>query len=148
MRAAIVDGSNRAGSIEMPLSIGLRQAGDLQASDLLLGTAQEKFHPSAQVPASARLATLVELYASDPARLDGVAVGYELRKANEDVVVRQVTAVVSKTALDRRRVAEGAVPLDGLAPGRYAVSAILSRNHQPLGKITRPFEITGTLKVP
>jgi VWFA-related protein len=148
LRAAIVDGSNRAGSIDMPLSIGLRHAGDLQTSDLLLGTVQERFRPSAQVPASAQLAALIELYASDPAGLDGVGVGYELRKANEDVVVRQATALVSKTQLDRRRIAEGAVTLAGLAPGRYALSAILYRNQQPLGKITRPFEITAALKVP
>jgi hypothetical protein len=141
LRAAIVDGSNRAGSVEMPLSIGLRQAGDLQASDLLLGTVRETFRPSAQVPSSARLAALVELYASDPAGLDDVVVGFELRKANDDVIVRHATAAVSKTQLDRRRIAEGALPLDGLAPGRYALSAILYRKQQPLGKVTRLVDV-------
>jgi hypothetical protein len=93
------------------------------------------------VPTSARLAALVELYASDPAGLEDVGVGLELRKANDDVVVRHGTAVVSKTQLDRRRVAEGALALDGLAPGRYALSAILYRKQQPLGKVTRLFDV-------
>ena len=141
LRAAIVDGSNRAGSLEMPLSIGLRQAGDLQASDLLLGTVQERFRPSAQGQSSARLAARVEVYASDPAGLDAVGVEFELRQANDDAVVRRATARVSKTPLDRRRVAEGNLPLEGLAPGRYAVSALLYRRQEPLGKVTRLFDV-------
>ena len=79
LRVAVVDAAGRAGSFEMPLSVGLRAGGKLQFSDVFVGTVGEQFAPSARIAAGASAGALVELYAGDPDAFAGATVEFEVR---------------------------------------------------------------------
>ncbi len=142
LRTAAIDSSGRAGSVEAPLSVGLRQSGAFQFSDLLLGTSAEQFTPSTHVRSGTPLTALLELYTADPLLFEDVSVELELRRGNDTAVVGRGTAQVLETAQDRRRVAEGRLTPDRLEPGLYSLSAIIRKGTVPVGKVTRTVAIT------
>ena len=137
LRAAVVDADGRAGSVELPLAIELHQAGPLRCSDLIVGTAADRFAPATHIAAGTPIAALLELYATDPAQFTDVRVELELRAAGSDAVVAHTPATVNLTSLDTRRVADGQLDVPGLAPGTYTVSAIVKRDGQTLATISR-----------
>jgi VWFA-related protein len=141
LRAAVVDSSGRPGSIDMPLGVGLRQAGPFQTSDLMLGEFSEHFAPATHLPAGTPITALIELYASDLRQLNDVAVDFELRKSDEDAVVGRGAATIAETALERRRAAAGQVSTSGLAPGEYDVSAIIRNGAVRVGIVSRRIAI-------
>ena len=70
LRFAAADADGRAGVIDVPLTVGLRAAGDLQVSDLILGTADgAKVQPRARIARGVQISALIELLSTDPARL-------------------------------------------------------------------------------
>ena len=137
LRAAVVDGDGRAGSVELPLNLELHQAGPLRCSDLILGTASDRFAPAIHIATGTPIAALLELYATDPAQFAEVSVELELRAAGSDVVVARAPATVNPTPVDTRRIADGRLDVAGLAPGTYAVSAVVKRDGQPVATIGR-----------
>jgi VWFA-related protein len=141
LRAAVVDSSGRAGSIDLPLRVGLRQASPFQVSDLLLGTVTDKFAPATHVAPSTNLAATIELYAADAAQLADARVDFELRKDGDAEVIARTAASVAQTELDRRRVAEGQIPLQGLGPGSYTISAVIQHGTTAVGKVSRTIVI-------
>src|SRR5690348_15478540 len=78
LRGAIVDAGGRAGSVELPLTVGMRQAGDYQFSDLIVGTSADGFTPTSRV-APPGVTAILELYAADPARFEGLTVDLEFK---------------------------------------------------------------------
>ena len=142
LRTAALDSSGRAGSLDTPFGVGLRQAGEFQFSDLLLGTSAEQFTPATHLQSGTPLTAMLELYTADPLLFADVNVELELRKGTDVAVVGRGTAHVMETAQDRRRVAEGRLTLDRLDPGLYSLSAIIRKGAVPVGKVTRTVAIT------
>jgi VWFA-related protein len=137
-RAAIVDPAGRTGSLDMPLAVGLRQAGALQLSDLFLGTHGDKFVPVSHVSGGAPIVAFLELYTANPAEFEGIDVALELRRAGEDPVLAHGQAKIATTDLERRRVAEGQIQSrEQLAAGAYSVSAIVRKGSVPVAKVSR-----------
>ncbi len=144
LRAAIIDANNRAGSLETPLTIGIRQGMGVQLSDLMAGTIKpggESFSPGTSLPSSSPLAALLEVYGNDPAVLQKATGQLELRRAGEPAILKTAPMAVSPTALEGHRLAQGEIDLTGIAPGRYDLSAVVSDGSRPIGKVTRRIEV-------
>jgi hypothetical protein len=137
LRVAVSDATGRPGTLDLPLSVGLRQGGALQFSDLFVGTTSDRFTPAIEVPAGTALSALLELYSADPAAFTGVVGELEIRRSGEDAVLAHAPAAVGATELPGRRIASGTIPTAGLDPGSYTVSAIVTANGQPSGKVSR-----------
>jgi hypothetical protein len=134
LRGAIVDAEGRAGSVELPITVGMRQAGEYQFSDLIVGTLADGFTPTSRIgPPSAT--TLLELYTADPARFDGVTVGLELR--NGDQALATGAATLTKASFQQQRNAQGTLKIPDLGPGAYQVIAVVKRNGQPIVHLAR-----------
>jgi len=134
LRGAIVDAEGRAGSVELPITVGMRQAGEYQFSDLIVGTLADGFTPTSRIgPPSAT--TLLELYTADPARFDGVTVGLELR--NGDQALATGAATLTKASFQQQRIAQGTLKIPDLGPGAYQVIAVVKRNGQPIVHLAR-----------
>jgi hypothetical protein len=136
LRVAAVDAAGRPGSVDLPLHVALRQAGSLQFSHLLVGSAAEKFAPSTHFAAGSESAALLEIYAADPSFFDAVTVDLEVRRPGEDAVLARGPLTLHQTPQAGRRIAEGRVPLDMLPPGTYVVSAVVRRPGEAGGKIS------------
>lgn len=134
LRGAIVDAEGRAGSVELPITVGMRQAGEYQFSDLIVGTLADGFTPTSRIgPPSAT--TLLELYTADPARFDGVTIDLELK--NGDATLATGTARLAKVSSEHQRVAQGTLKVPELGAGAYQVIAIVKRNGQPVAHLAR-----------
>jgi hypothetical protein len=134
LRGAIVDAERRAGSVELPITVGMRQAGELQFSDLIVGTRAGGFTPTSRLEPPAATAIL-EMYTTDPARFDGVTVDLELRAGEKTLATAPAT--IAKTPLKLRRVAQGALEIPSLEPGTYQVVAVVKQGGQPVAHLTR-----------
>ena len=111
-------------------------------SDLLLGTVKGKFAPATHVAPGTNLVATIELYAADAPQLADARVDFELTKDGDPWVISRTAASLAKTELDRRRIAEGRVPLQGLGPGSYTLSAVIQNGTTTVGKVSRPIAIT------
>jgi VWFA-related protein len=141
LRAAVVDSSGRPGSIDMPLAIGLKQAGPFQSSDLMLGKFTEQFAPATHLPVGTPITALIELYGSDPLLLNNVGVDLELRKSDDDALIARGEATIADIALAGRVAAAGQVSTTDLAPGEYDVSAIIRNGAVRVGIVSRKIAI-------
>lgn len=134
LRGAIVDAEGRAGSVELPIAVGMQQAGEYQFSDLIVGTRADGFTPTSRIgPPSAT--TLLELYTGDPARFDGVTVDLELRQG--DTTLATGAATLAKASFEQQRIAQGTLKVPDLRPGAYQVIAVVKRNGQPVAHLAR-----------
>jgi VWFA-related protein len=143
VRFAAVDELGGGGSVELPLSVGLRAAGDLQFSDLFVGTPGEEFQPAITAPEGTRLLSMLELYTLKPELFQDTSVAVEVRPADGTGTIATVEGQFRPTESDRRQVVETALPTEGLQPGSYTVSATISVAGAPVGKVTRAFIIAG-----
>lgn len=137
LRLAAVDATGRAGTLEMPLAVGLRPLGALQASDLFVGSAGDRFSPAIEAASATPLTAILEIYAADPAAFDGVTVALELRRTGNDAVLASGPAEIAATELPGRRIATGNIPAGAREPGSYTLSAIVLVNGRPIGKVSR-----------
>lgn len=136
LRLAGIDGVGRGGTVELPITVALRAAGTLQASDVILGIGQS-FTPVVRVREGQSLSALIELYSADPAQFAAATVDYELRKAGTAAVITTSPATLRTTALERRQVADGTIGTVGLTPGDYSVSAVIALSGTPVGRVSR-----------
>ena len=135
LRGAIVDAEQRAGSVEIPITVGMRQAGEFQFSDLIVGTLTGGFTPSSRLePPSAT--AILELYTADPTHFDQLTVDLELRIG--DKVLAAGTTTIAKTSLERRRIAQGTLEIPAsLEPGTCEVVAVVKHAGQPVAHLSR-----------
>lgn len=142
LRVAAVDAGGRGGSLEAPVSIGIRDAGDLQASDLMLGSPAGTFTPAFSVPAGTPLSGLLEVYSADAERFARARVSFELRRAGSGAALSTIDAPLVQTEADPRRLAAGTIDTAGLTPSRYTVAAIISLDGRPVGRVSRSVDVT------
>jgi len=141
LRLGVVDSARRGGSLDMPLSVGLRAGSALQFSDVLVGTAGDRFTPGIQIAAGAPCAAMIEVYAGDPAAFAELAVEFELRRSGSDAVLKQAAANVNATNLPGRQIAQAPLQTGGLTAGDYTVSAIVRSHGAAVGRVSRAFYV-------
>jgi hypothetical protein len=134
LRGAIVNPEGRAGSVELPIIVGMQQAGEYQFSDLIVGTLADGFTPTSRIGPPGATA-LLELYTADPARFEGVTVDLELRNGDKTLATGATT--LAKGSFEQQRVAQGTLKIPDLGPGAYEVIAVVKRNGQPIAHLAR-----------
>jgi VWFA-related protein len=137
LRAALIDAAGRRGSLEMPIAVGLRQAGTLQFSDLIVGQTGAPFPVTSRLAAGTTFSALLEMFSADPAQLDGLTVTFEARRAGETAPAARALAEIRKTSLERRRMAAAEGIDASLRPGTWIVSAVVRRGQDVVGQVSR-----------
>lgn len=142
LRAAVVDGAGRPGSLDVPIIVGLRQAGSLQFSDLIVGDGRTgSFLPATRVSEGGPVEAALELYSADPAALDGLTVTFELKPPGQPAPSARVAAAVRRSASDRRRVASAIIPATSLARGTWLIAAVVRRGEAAVGQVSRTLSV-------
>ena len=142
IRAALIAADGRVATLDLPLHAGLRAAGAVQASDLIVGTPSEgRVEPSARLRQDEPGVALIELSSAEP--LLGTTGVVELTRAGTAQPAVKGTLELRTRAKDTTVVAaQASLDLSGLAPGTYLASAVLDRGGQPFARISRLVEVT------
>ena len=139
LKLAATDGS-RAGTVELPVSVGLRTFGALRISDLITGSAEDGFRPAITLRAGERAAALVEAYGDAP-ELDALAATAELLRPGADAVLKRADASISKTAEADRRVILAEIGTRGLDRGPYVLRMRVRRHGAELAAVSTQMRI-------
>jgi len=140
VRFAAIEGSGRAGTLEVPIVAGLRSVAGFQLGDLIVGTVSgQTLEPSIYAPAGNPVIPTLEMTTADSARFATTSVGFELRRG--DVIVGTSAGRLEQTQYDRQQIARGSVPTAELAPGEYTLSAVINVDGQPQGRVSRIFVV-------
>lgn len=132
----------RAGVLNTPLPVGLRAAGPLQLSDLILGTAvNSRVQPQSRIFQGQRLAALVEMISADTAALEKTRAAMEILPVGGTEPVQRLLMAMRSSGFENVVFSEAQVDTTSLAPGRYVASAIALVATQPVGRVSRVFEI-------
>jgi hypothetical protein len=142
LRVAVTDAAGRGGSLEMPLSVGLRAGGPIQFSDLFVGHLGNRFTPATEATRGAPMGALIELYAADASTFAGVTVEFELRRSGTEAILAHSAARITATDLPGRRIADAAIEVAHIDPGAHTVSALISLGGAVIGKVSRAIQIT------
>ncbi|MEO8678873.1 MAG: VWA domain-containing protein [Vicinamibacterales bacterium] len=145
LRVAATDAAGRAGVADVPLAVGLRVAGDVQMSDLIVGVADAgKLQPRDRIARGAPVSALIELMSRDPVRLQSARAVIEVIPDGAVDPVRRFVMAARTGASDA--ILLNAVEIDtvALAPGRYTATVIVFLDNQPVGRVSRAFELAAT----
>ena len=147
LRFAAADTDGRAGVIDIPLMVGLRAAGTLQVSDLILGTADgPKLQPRARVARGVQLSALIEFLAADPDRLAKSRAVIEIVPAGSPEPVKRVVMAAGAGGSGATLLNEAQIDTAALAPGRYTASVVVFEDDTPVGRVSRVFEIIAVVE--
>ena len=142
IRVAGTAADGRAGVIDVPLSVGLRAAGPLQLSDVIVGTALSgRVQPQSRIFVGQKLAALLEIVSADVAALEKTRVALEIIPAGAPEPTRRVLMAARGGASSLILFAEAQIDTTALAPGRYTASVIPLVDTQVVGRVSRVFEI-------
>jgi VWFA-related protein len=138
VRLAAVEGSGRAGTLEVPIVVGLRSVAGFQLGDLIIGTLSgQSLEPAIYAAAGNLLIPTLEMTTADSARFGQTSVSFEVRRGTD--IVGTSAGRLEQTQYDRQQIARGSVPTADLAPGEYTVSAVITVDGQPQGRVSRTF---------
>ncbi len=115
----------------------LHKAGELECSDLLVGTGGERFVPASEVGRGEPVTAFLELYAQDGGDFTGITVDFEARDAQSGTLAAGGAGSIGEGTFSNRRLADAQLDLSTSAPGAYVVSAVVKKDGQPLGTIRR-----------
>lgn len=143
LRAALLDGTNRAGVVERPLDVGLGGNASLQFSDLLIGVADAngRLQPASRIPSGGVLSALIEAISADAATLEKVKTMIEIVPGGTATPIKRFMMGERSGAVAAIVTNQAEIPTAGLSPGRYTAIATPMIDEQPLGKVSRIFEI-------
>lgn len=153
LRFAAMDGAGRRGSVDHPITVGLRMThaglGDnatperLYFSDLLLGQdVDNRFQPRLQFPADAgTISALLELYGGPQSGMDRATVEFDVRGMDGATRVT-LRASPSKAEGEFRSVAIAQLPVARLSPGNYELHAKILIDGHAVGLVRRQLSIT------
>jgi hypothetical protein len=147
LRLAARDRSGRQGSVDHPVKAALTSVGPFAVSDLLLGpppAAGAAFQPAVDVAVpKGPLAAYIELYGSDAAIFGRATISLEVATTDDAPALARGPARMVPTPDASRRVAQGMLGLEGLAPGSYWARAVIAVDGSPVGAVSLPFRVTG-----
>lgn len=142
IRVAATGPDGRNGVIDAPLTVGLRAAGKLQMSDLIVGTSMSgRLQPQSRIIQGQRLAALLETLSADVAALEKTRVAMEILPAAGGEPVQRLLMASRSGGSDVLLLSEAQIDTTALAPGRYVASAIALVDTQPVGRVSRVFEV-------
>lgn len=142
LRVAAKDADDRAGVTDVPLVVGLRVAGDLQLSDLIVGVADGgKLQPRSRIAQGTPLSALIELMSGDPARLEAARAVIEVIPGGSAEPVRRFLMAARIGSSDATLLNGAEIDTAALAPGRYTASVVAMLGDQPVGRVSRAFEV-------
>lgn len=143
VRAAVVDGAGRTGVVERGLDAGLRGSQRMQFSDLMVGVADAngRLLPSSRVQKGATLSALLEVISADEAMLAKVRTVIELIPGGSATPAKRFMMGVNSGSLAAIVTNQAQIATADLNPGRYTAIATPMIDEQPLGKVSRIFEI-------
>jgi hypothetical protein len=159
LRFAAMDAAGRRGSVEHPITVGLRMThaglGSAQTperlyfSDLLVGQeVNGRFQPRLQFASgSGQISALVELYGGAQSGVDRSTVEFDVRGLDgaTRMATRQEPAMAGG---DFRRVAIAQLPLERLSPGSYELHAKVLVDGRAVGAVRRQLSITAAPAAP
>jgi hypothetical protein len=145
LRAAMLDGAGKAGVLERPLEVGLRGDATIQFSDLIVGVADAggRLQPASRVRQGASMSALVEVISADPAALEQVRTVFEIVPGGSATPVKRFVMGARSGNVAAILTNQAEIETSALAPGRYTASATPMLGEQPLGRVSRVFEIVG-----
>ena len=142
IRVAATGTDGRTGLVDAPLPVGLRAAGPLQLSDVILGTALSgRIQPQSRIFSGQRLAALLETVSADVAALEKTRVAMEIIPVGATEPIRRLLMASRSGASSLVLLSEAQIDTATLQPGRYTASAIALVDAQPVGRVSRVFEV-------
>lgn len=143
VRAALVDGAGRTGVVERGVDVGLRGSQQVQFSDLMVGVADAngRLLPSSRVQKGATLSALLEVISADEGMLAKVRTMIELIPGGSATPAKRFVMGVNSGSLGAIVTNQAQIATTDLNPGRYTAIATPMIDEQPLGKVSRIFEI-------
>jgi VWFA-related protein len=147
LKVAARDAAGRLGRVDAAVNAMLPRTADpgVEMSDLLLGlppSAGAPFRPGVSLEISGRsLVAYLEIYGRDQETLKQMRVAMEIAQDETAPALRASEARIVDAPTNGRRVAQTALTFPDLAPGRYLVRAVVSRDGQTLGTVTHPFRL-------
>jgi VWFA-related protein len=147
LRLAAIAADGRTGVIDVPLIAGLRAAGSLQTSDLIVGIAESsRLQPLASIPPGTDLHAMLEVMSSNVEELARARGVLEIIPGGTAVPVQRHLMAARSGPIDTILLHEARIDTTALAPGRYSASVLLQLDGQQLARVVRLFEIAGGAK--
>jgi VWFA-related protein len=140
LRTAVVAGG-RVGTLELPLTAGLRAMGEARASDLVVGVIEQgRLEPRAHLTLGDMPIAMVELSASKP--LEGLAGSLLLTPSGADTPIAR-RPLTFRLRSDDKAIVLGEARFDpaSVPPGRYAASVIVEQSGKAIGRVSRMVDI-------
>jgi len=142
LRFVATDADGRAGAIDTPITVGLRAAGDLQLSDLIVGVGEGgRLVPRARIARGTPASALLEILSPDPARLTKTRAAIEIIPAGTAEPVQRFLMAARGGSAETVLLNEAEIDTSRLAPGRYTASVVALVDNEPVGRVSRVFEI-------
>jgi len=142
LRVAAADAEGRAGVIDVPLTVGLRAAGALQVSDLMLGVAMNgRLQPQSRIASGVPVVGLLEVLGADPALLERARTLIEIVPGGSAEPVKRFQMAARAGAASTLMINQVEIATTDLGPGRYTARATVLLDDQAIGGVARVFEI-------
>ena len=149
LKAAVVDGQGRRGSLERPVRAYMTRMSRFRATQLMIGGGETQAPtPNTIVPtvsgtlSGSHLHAYMELFADAASAFDGAAVTIEVVPEGGSTVVASTSASLQPTGPDPRvRAVAGSLRLSLLPPGNYVARAVVNVEGKSIGDMTRAFRI-------
>ncbi|HEY2432416.1 MAG TPA: VWA domain-containing protein [Vicinamibacterales bacterium] len=141
LRAAVVSADGRVGTLDQPIRVGLRQAGSVYATDLVIGSVDGgRLQPRARVRQDEAAIGMIELSSSEPLGETGGEVQI-IRGGTATPALRRPLKLRTRDDDKSIVVAEAALDLTTLEPGPYTASAVIQKGGAAIARVSRVFEI-------
>ena len=143
LRAAVRDRTGRAGVVERALDVGLRGDAKVQFSDLVVGMADTngRLQPASRIPKGTAMSALFEVISADPATLESVRTMIEIVPGGSATPAKRFVMGARSGTIAAILNNQAEIATADLKPGRYTAIATPMVGDQPLGKVSRIFEI-------
>jgi hypothetical protein len=144
LRFAALAADGRAGLIDVPLTVGLRAAGELQTSDLMVGIAENgRLLPRGRIAAGVDVHAMLEVLSADVERLAKSRAVIEIIPGGSAEPVQRHQMAARSGAVPTIVLNEARISTASLPPGRYTASVIVLLDDQQVSRTVRAFEIVG-----
>ena len=139
--SAAIDGDGRAAVMDLPLSVGLRAAGALQFSDVILGVGRRRWPPAGAIVVRARGVDVGSRSRSCPrirrCSIARARCSRSPRPAPREPLKRFLMAARSGSVGEARSITRSRSSTAALPPGIYVASVIPHLDDQPVGRVSR-----------
>jgi VWFA-related protein len=145
MRTVVREPGGLVGSADRRIEVRPLDGPDVTASDLVLGSALGGLPVHPRAYAGDGLNGVLETYARDASRLEGLSVTLELRRLMDSSVVTTIPAelrpVENEISGGVSRRASFVMPLTSVPPGEYVAHAVVTSGGEVVAERTRQLEV-------